>query len=505
MLRLSAAVMNLIGIASAIVIFVTGNALGSRFFARWDVTSDGLYTLSDPTLQTLDGLRDDIEIVVFLSQSDPLSGSVRYMLDAYRARSSHIVARYVDPDRDPVQFIALQREYGIFEGRTDDGRLASEASIVIARGEKRWYVTTDDIVVFDEEQGQARPRLEAVLTEGIVNVQQREQVQVCFTQGHQELSVSSGGPQGLAEFRRRLEQNNYRVREANLAVAEPAKALAGCDCVAIVGPLAPFEQQSARALREHVEAGGSLLLSVGPLVDESGAINDPGLAPLLGDWGIAFGRNLVFEREESLTMPVGFGGEVFLATPQQHPINRGLLVGPDVRQRVVVQLVQSVRLDGGSDAVALLESSPQSIEVGSFKGLQSGEFLDTPARAEGERVLAAALELPSHRREGNRNAARIVVVGTTSVLWSSAWLEPALLGTRRFAENAISWLAAQPVLVSVPEKAEQPAGLFLTEDSLAQVRSYVLLYIPLSVVLLGAFVVYRRRKESDASTAGGES
>ena len=45
----------------------------------------------------------------------------------------------------------------------------------------------------------------------------REQVQVCFTQGHKELSVSSGGPQGLAEFRRRLEQNNYRVREADLA------------------------------------------------------------------------------------------------------------------------------------------------------------------------------------------------------------------------------------------------------------------------------------------------
>ncbi len=506
----SPAVMNLAGIVAAFVIFASLNVLASRFFERWDTTSDGLYSLSPVTIETLEGLRDEVEVVVFLSSADPLSSSARYLLDSYRSHSEQLKVRFVDPDRNPMEFIALQREYGIFEGRTENGRLATEASIVVARGEKRWFITTDDIIVFDEESGNARPRLEAVLTEGIVNVLGRERVQVCFSQGHQELGINSGGPQGLAEYRRRLQQNNYDARVVDLTVADPKRALDGCDLVAVVGPLATFSPVAARALRDHLDAGGSVLLAVGPLVDEEGNIGEPGLSPVLGGTGVSFSSDLVFERNESLRLPVGFGGEVFLATPESHPTTRGLLVGSDVRQRVVVQLVQGLELSQESTVSVLLRSSSDSIRVGSFRGLQAGEFVDTPAESERSEVLAVAQEFPNAQRPGQKNPARLVVIGTPSVLWSSTWLEPSLLGTRRFVENVTSWLAAQPSLVSVPEKAEQPAGLFLTDESLGEVQRYVLLYVPLAVALLGAFVILRRRRQVEAevesqSERGGDA
>ncbi len=489
--------MNLAGIVAAFVIFASSNVLSSRFFERWDVTSDGLYTLSPVTIETLSGLRDEVSVVVFLSSADPLSSSARYLLDSYRTHTDQLRVRFVDPDRNPAEFISLQREYGIFEGRTDNGRLATEASIVVARGEKRWYIATDDIIVFDEETGNARPRLEAVLTEGIVNVLGREQVRLCFTQGHQELAMNSGGPQGLSEYRRRLQQSNYEAQTVDLAVADPVRALEGCDLVLVVGPLATFSQPAAQALRQHLDSGGSLLLAVGPLVDEQGNINDPGLSPVLRQTGLAFSSQLVFERDETLRLPVGFGGEVFLATPELHPTTRGLVVGSEVRQRVVVQLTQGLQRGEESVASVLLRSSEDSIRIGSFRGLQAGEFVDEPRDNEQSNVLAAAVEFPSARRPGKTNPARLVVLGTPSVFWSSTWLEPSLLGTRRFVENLTSWLAAQPALVSVPEKAEQPAGLFLTEQSLGEVQRYVLLYVPLSVVLLGAFVILRRRRQVD--------
>jgi hypothetical protein len=487
--------MNLAGIAAAIVIFVCSNVLASRFFHRWDVTTDGLYTLSPVTQQTLEGLSESIDVVVFLSRADPLASSVRTMLDGYKNHTGQLSVRFVDPDRDPVEFIALQREYGIFEGRTDNGRLATEASIVVARGERRWYVTTDDILVFDEEDGSARPRLEAALTEAIVNVLSRDKIDYCFTLGHQELAISTGGPQGLAQYRSRLERNNYAVRQVDLAVGDPASALRDCDTMAVIGALAPFSATSALALRGHLEAGGSLLLALGPLVDEEGAISDSGLGPVLSGFGIHFDNGLIFERDDQLRMPVGYGGEVFLATPQPHAISAGLLWGESVRQRVVVQLAQALRLDDASEASSLLESSERSIRVGSFRGLQSGEFLDAPEQAAQSFVLAAALEVPAYRRPESKTPARLLVLGSPSLLWSSTWLEPSLLGTRRFVENATSWLASQPALVSVPEKQSQPAGLFLTEASLGEVQRYVLLYIPLVVVLLGVFVALRRRRD----------
>lgn len=75
-----------------------------------------------------------------------------------------------------------------------------------------------------------------------------------------------------------------------------------------------------------------------------------------------------------------------------------------------------------------------------------------------------------------------------------------MVGTRRFVESATSWLLSQPALVSVPEKRKQPAGLFLTQQSMDDVRRYVLLYVPLSVVMLGGVVMWRRRKEDEAPT-----
>ena len=42
-----------IGIIAAMVIAVVANVFVARHYKRWDVTRGGLYTLSDPTLQTL--------------------------------------------------------------------------------------------------------------------------------------------------------------------------------------------------------------------------------------------------------------------------------------------------------------------------------------------------------------------------------------------------------------------------------------------------------------------
>lgn len=497
-LMASSRALSAVGIGSAVLLFCSANVLGSRFFTRWDATQEQLYSLSPVTLETLAGLKDPIEVVVFMSRVDPLTSSVRYMLDAYRARSSQLSVRYADPDRDPVGFIALQRQYGIFEGKTDNGRLATEASIVVARGEKRWFVTTDDLVAYDDEGEAAKPKLEQALTEGIVNVLGRTKTQLCFTQGHQELAIGAGGPQGLSEFRGQLERNNYEVRAVDLAVGDPSAALKGCEVVFVVGPFAPFSTPALTALSDHLGAGGSALIALAPIVDEAGNLEDSGFEPLTARWGVHPQRSLVFEREESLSLPVGFGGEVFLATPQTHAVTQALITGSDVRMRVVLQLAQEILIDDTSSATALLRTSTKAITLSSFKALSGGEFVDAPKETERARVVGTALEL--HATAGKAHGPRVVLLGSVSPMWSSTWVEPSLIGTRRFVESATSWLAAQPSLVSVPEKASHPAGLFLTEDALSEIQRYVLLYVPITVLILGGLVLFRRRVEDPDNT-----
>jgi hypothetical protein len=142
----------------------------------------------------------------------------------------------------------------------------------------------------------------------------------------------------------------------------------------------------------------------------------------------------------------------------------------------------------------VLESSKLSFDIKSFRALQTGSI---DARDEGEqkpRVMAAAWQAHGGA-DPEADEARILVIGTPSILWPSTYLDPALLATRRFVENSVNWLVARPALVSVPEKQAKPAGLDLTEATLGEVQRYVLLYMPLVVLAIGALIVHRRRRE----------
>ena len=87
----------------------------------------------------------------------------------------------------------------------------------------------------------------------------------------------------------------------------------------------------------------------------------------------------------------------------------------------------------------------------------------------------------------------LFVTGASNLAWNRNFQDPSLYGNRRLIENAISWAAARPSMISVPEKPEREVGLSLSEESLAEVLRYVLLYMPASAGLIAAFVLLRRR------------
>ena len=99
------------GVAAVMVLAVMVNVYAARHFRRWDLTAHGLYTLSPATIETLHTLGERIDVDVLLSSKDPLANSIRFLLTAYEAETDRLAIRYVDPDRRPADFVALQLEY----------------------------------------------------------------------------------------------------------------------------------------------------------------------------------------------------------------------------------------------------------------------------------------------------------------------------------------------------------------------------------------------------------
>ncbi|HVU01428.1 MAG TPA: GldG family protein [Polyangiaceae bacterium] len=496
------------GVLAAGIIAVCVNVLSHRFYKRWDVTSSGLYTLSQATLETLHGLSDPVDVIVFLSASDPLNTSVQHMLAAYGSETKLLRPRFVDPDRSPAEFIALQKEYGIVAGKTEDGRVVTDASLVIAHGPQHWFVTTEDMVVYDEKDNQARPKLEQALTEGIRNVLSREKTEVCFTTGHQEISADDGGSRGLAELKYHIQKDNYATKTVDLASPDKRETLDGCRVVVVAGPDVPVSQAAAARLEAYFVHGGNVLVLANPILDDENRIRDSGLGRLLSSAGIEFGGDFIVERDPALRMPQGLG-ETYFATPKAHDITAGLVVDDEVKLRPVLTASQSLRATKDSVAKPLLVTSALAFGVKDIRPfVEEGKAVEKHSGdTSGPFVVAMAAERDRPEGSHEKHGPRLVAIGTANVAFGQTFRDATLLGNRVFVESAISWLAAKPAIVSVPEKPSHPVGLSLTEDALSEVLRYVLVYMPGAALVLGGLILVRRRgaeKKSRQAVQGGK-
>ncbi len=503
-----------LGVLSASVILVNVNVLCARFYQRWDWTRTESFTLSSPTTKLLASLEEPIDIVVFLTRGDRLLVDVRHVLEEYTAHTRQLRIKYIDPERDPAEFLALQQKFGIVAGKSQDGKLLTDASLVIARSNDRWFLTPEDLVGLDSE-GNVEPRLEQALTEGIAQVTRGESLTVCFSEGHGEVSIDDVGPQGLAELRLRLSKSNLHVEAKDLSKAGLKKdLLKSCQLVVIAGPGTVFDAATAEALRAYYLAGGNVLVLLDPIVADAGQLQKSGLAPLTLAAGIELGDNFVLERDPELRLPDGFG-EAFLATPAEHAITQGLRrADTKIDFRVLVVGAQSLGSTEGSAAKPLLTSSNQSFTLTDLSAVERGNgeliprgdtagpyvlaFAADRATVTGEGVATPAPEDGAPRGRGQR----MVVAGAANLAWSRGWRDPTLVGNRLFVENAVSWLVDRPALVSVPKRRSFPAGLNVTEESLSDVLLYVMVYMPLTAALMAAFVLYRRRKAPEDPPAG---
>jgi hypothetical protein len=152
----------------------------------------------------------------------------------------------------------------------------------------------------------------------------------------------------------------------------------------------------------------------------------------------------------------------------------------------------------------LMESSEHAVALKDLRPLDgNGRPNDVTAGSQPQTfVLAAARELPLTPGRKAAHGARLFVTGASNLAWNRNFQDPSLYGNRRLIENAISWAAARPSMISVPEKPEREVGLSLSEESLGEVLRYVLLYMPASAGLIAAFVLLRRRNLERQSRRG---
>ncbi|MBW2455372.1 MAG: GldG family protein [Deltaproteobacteria bacterium] len=492
-----------LGIAAAVVVAVGINILAARHYERWDFTEVGLFTLSPVTVQTLRTLGEPVEVYVLRSNDDPLSLTLRHLLEAYRAESSLIRPKFVDPDRHPAELIGVQQKFGIVAGKTEDGQVVTDAAIIVAKGKRHHFITAADL--FEVRSGQedrARPQVEEVLTAGIRQVHAGTPPKVCVTTGHGELSLEVGGTEGLLSLGSRLDKLNYQVEALPALRQQPGKDPIGeCKVLIVAAPTAPVPEDDVARFVRYVEQGGNALVFAGPELTESGFVK-VGLDPLLALASVRKNEDFVFERDPRLRTAMG-AGEMFVASPARHPITEGFITAEGAPSIVVVVASSLAAIDGGA-----VEPSPLLVTSEQAFGMSLGSFIrwrdeqPEPEPLEGDRrgplTLAYAAELPKTKAKA-AHGPRLVIVGSNAAIWGGNWEQPQTRGTALFVENTVSWLADEPIVLDIPRKPASPLGLNITDDSLQSVALKVLVFLPLGTLLIGLAIFLRRRASEGRS------
>jgi ABC-type uncharacterized transport system involved in gliding motility auxiliary subunit len=427
--------------------------LSVRYPFRFDLTPEGVYSLSAPTVTMLKRLDKPVHIVFF---HDPM---MRETVELYQlvARQNKLVSiEFYDPMINPAQ----ARMFGVnFAG----------TAVIESRGRRL----------------QVNGGSETDIANGILRVSQGATQRVCFLDGHGEpdpFSMEShdhleGAPghshglgtkyvmherHGMAKARHALETMNYTVEK--LLLLQRANGLAGCAVLVVAGPKIALLAMEIEAVRAHLAAGGNAFFMLDPFVRT-------GLEPVIREYGVVLDDDIVIDEASHFWADVSSPA---VSDYNRHQVTRDLPLTffPGVRslsptpQRVpdtsVVPLVNSSRNSWGQ---------ANRERVGFVKGR------DVPGP---NTLMVVALRRPR---------SRIAVVGDSDFATNSFFH---IMGNGTLFLNTVNYLAAQENLIGLQPRTADLPRVNLTNRQMKGTFFLSVVLVPALLAVVGTAVWWKQ-------------
>jgi len=447
--------MVLLGIGIVVLI----NFLSYRHHWDRDITEGSIHSLSQQTTDVLDALEAEVGITGFYKQVDSTGEAFRAreqfdaLIDRYETRSGLISSALIDPDVEPSAAI----ERGVFQNGV----------VFIECGDRE-----ERVIMPDEND----------LTNALIKVTRGGTKTLYFLVGHGEHEIGETGAGGYAEIQGKLTQTGFEVEELELYRVGliPADATA----LVIAGPSTRLLDSEIPLIRDFVERrGGALMVLLEPEVES-------GLEPLLLEWGIEVGDDMMVDLEGQAM--VGDHSTIF-ADLGYHEITGELAVPAILQQARTVSAAE-----GRHDVTDLLVSGRSAWAE---RDLDSLEVSFDPDEDEpGPLPLAAIAEVPrksldeptdddsaedgeaSHDHDHDHEAAPVIVFGDSDVANNGMI---SLFGNADLVLNAFSYMAHEEDLITIRPREEEDRPLHLMGWQRALIGVIAVPGVTLLVLLAG--------------------
>ncbi len=229
-----------------------------RFNLSWDVTRDGVNTLSDQSLKIIEQLKageSSLELIGFFTDQMKKQEFER-IISLYKSSGAPLRIEYVDPQEDPTRAIS-------------EKITAAETVLVKYQNQEA------RLIQFSEEK----------ITNALLNVIKTKEKKVYFITGHGEKDIDATEVEGYSMMRDELISERYSVEK--LSLLQAGKVPDDADLIIIAGPSYDFRQQEISLLEDALSKGIPLFT----LVDAMTVVSK--LAGMLETYGLKINNDFV--------------------------------------------------------------------------------------------------------------------------------------------------------------------------------------------------------------------
>lgn len=495
----------LIRVALILGILIVLNFISVRLFGRLDLTSQGVYTLSDASKKLVGSLDDRVTVKAYFTEDlpAPYNNNRRAVLDIlndYKAYSGgNLQYEFINPQGEKGEQDAQQQ--GISPVQV---QVVNEDKLEVKRG----YL---GLVMMYEDRKETLPviqnlsSLEYDMSSALKRLTNRTKKKIGFTTGHGETEMS-----GMRQISQVIAQQ-YEITPVDLSKGEPVPA--DISALFLIAPSGRFQDSAKYQLDQYLMRGGKIAFLLNRvnanLQMRMGQPVDTGLDDLLERYGVRVNPDLVrdaqcanisvMQQQGSFT----FQSQVpFPYIPVASNFNTANPLVKDL-QSVILHFTSSIDTSGaaskGLREEVLVRSSKQS-------GRQTGFFMIDPFQRYAPADLAEnGIPLAVHVEGsfksffvGKQPASAVTASPETRliVVGDGDFMKDDFVGNRgnvTFFANMVDYLADDAGLITIRSKNVSAPPLDQVSDGTKKVLKYSnLLGPPLMIVAYGLFRCRRR-------------
>lgn len=461
-------------LASVILLNIILSVITESHPLNLDVTKNNFYGISEQTINYLNTLNKNVEIIV-LNDKDSFKSGSGITDSQYYIQASTLIDQYAQcSDMISVNYLDLLKNPSISTQYSKDNL---ETNNIIVRSGDQYKVLKSDDLFTQQISYQTysnvitASKVEQAITSAILNVTSDEKTKVQFIKGYDESESEA--------LENLLKNNNYDVSDVSILTTDISK---DTKLAIIFAPKRDYDKESIDKLNAFIESGKATGKTIIYIANpEQGSI--PNLNFFLSSWGINVGDGTVFETSADKLFSMN---SLFYAITEYSDssytkgINSSIPVAMPLSKPITINDNDSVKVS------TLLQFSKSS---GIYPSDADETFTITDDTITGP-IPATTV---SSKTEGEV-ASNVVVIGS-GMAFDSSLISRSAVNNSSYFVNMFNILSDREDTVVIEEKSVEQTELGLTASQSIPLGLFFIIVLPIILISVGLFIWIRRRNK----------